>query len=223
MFRRVLSVVAIAALCSFASASSIDMSDSASLADLLSGAETLSLGSIEIDNFAAIETTDTSNGGTVSPVNPSLVNVTANLECGNVELVFGSAGGAFVASAQGGASYDYLISFDLGGATGGIDSATLSQLAGGAGSSFANITETILYSGGGVGLNTDENTTFDSTSLPGVTSISVAKDILLQSFDGGSAQISQFTQMYMIPEPSALGLGVFGMIGALGMTRRRRS
>jgi len=225
MFRRILSIVAVAALCSFASASSIDMSDSASLADLLDGTASLTVGGITIDNFGEVETAIPGNG-TVTPVDPSTVGVTASI-CGDeLELTFGDATGGlggFVASASDGGTYDYLVSFDISGVAGGISSASLSQLAGGAGSSFANITETILFSGGGVGLNTDENTPFDSTLIAASPSdVSVAKDILLQSFPGGSAQISQFSQVYSIPEPSALGLGVFGLIGALGLTRRGR-
>ena len=225
MFRRIATVFTLIAACTaFASASSIDMSASASLESLLGGGS-LSIGSITIDNFANIETAN-AGSGTVTPVDPSTVGVTAEICDGELELTFGDASGGlggFVASASDGGTYDYLVSFDISG-TSGISNASLTQLAGGAGPSFANITETILFPGGAAGLNTDEGTPFDSAALGGNPgSISVAKDILLQSFAGSSAQISQFSQTYsLVPEPSAIGLGFLGMIGALGRSRRRR-
>lgn len=233
MFRRIATVFTlIAAFAAFASASSIDMSDSASLEDLLNGGS-LSLGAITIDGFESVETA-IAGAGSVSPVDPATVGVRADLICGNkIQLTFGDGTnglGGFVASAANGGTYDYLVNFDISGVAGGISDASLTQLAGGAGASYANITETILYDNGGVltgvGLNTDSlsaNNLADQTTLPGSpTSISVSKDILLQSFAGSSAQISQFSQMYMIPEPSSIGLGLFALLGAVGMTRRRR-
>lgn len=233
MFRRIATVFSLfALLTAFATASSIDMSDSASLESLLSGGS-LTLGDIVIDNFDSVETA-IPGAGTVSPIDAATVGVRADLVCGDIHLTFGDGSnglGGFVASAANGGTYDYLVSFDITGASGGINGASLSQLAGGAGASYANITESITYDDNGtlvgVGLNTDSlspgNLT-NSTSLPGSpTTVSVAKDILLQSFPGSSAQISQFSQTYMIPEPSSIGLGLFAVIGAMGMARRRRN
>lgn len=204
------------------------MSATASLADLLNG-QSLSLGGVTLDNFGAIETA-LANGGTVSPVDPATVGVLFELTCDRIELTFGDSSGGlggFIASASNGGTYDYLLNFDVY-TPDGISSASLSQLAGGAGPSFANITESISFldlngNPTGVGLNTDENFTSDSTVLPGSPAhVSVAKDILLQSFGGSSAQISQFSQSYyLVPEPSSISLVGVGLLSLLSLRRRR--
>lgn len=232
MFRKIAAVLSLViAFSAFSNAATI--TDTDSLSNLLSGAS-LQLGSITIDGFAETESA-IAGAGTATGVDPSTVGVRADLiDNAKIQLTFGDGTGTglggFVASVSNGGQYDYLLSFNINGVTAGIQEAMLSQVAGGAGASFANITETILYqnngSSVGVGLTTDSLASAnlaDQAALPGnPTSIAVSKDILLQSFTGSSAQISRFSQMYIIPEPASMGLGLLGLLGVVGITRRRR-
>lgn len=190
----------------------------ANLDDLLLG-DSLDLGSVTITNFTEIPT-GINAGGAATPLDPALVAVTGTLNGDQVDVNFVP----FIAAAAEGGFVDYAFTFDVT-STWGIIGASLIQTAGGPGSAFVQVTETINYPGGPSTLITNDSSTAMSTVLNGTpTSVQVVKEIRVESTQGTSAQISALRQSYVIavPEPSTLALAAFGLIAVVGNVRRRR-
>lgn len=203
------SVLLVLTFSAVSSAATVSVSES--LDALLSGG-TLNVGSITVDGFSAIET---SSGTNIQPIDPTLVNVLAefDMDTSKLSLDFQS----FVAFANEGDFYDYFLNFDID-APGGIMSAALLQVGGGAGPAATNITETIAWGSpvDSANLTTDDASPSAFAILNGnPTSINVSKDILVKSFSGDqggfSAQVSSFSQEFMVvPEPSCVALLLIG-------------